>query len=245
MKENEVKFEEIKNNFKKYFSELQIKFESLQKQLDEKYKYQLKEIESIKNRNNELIIDINDVNFYLEKIKSSKNNNIINNKIKEINNSRNHVKNENHNNIQPDDNNNAILFNKNETLQTYINLGNFDYQTIPTSNKKSNIIQKGLINNNNFNNINILDDYKNKDDQYKIEFSPNKNLSKYKVLDRSKSPDTFSDNKNLNIRNKNKDLSSAHHKIENKEEKNEFDSYFNSINKKSRKKIIQYQILQI
>ena len=38
MEENEIKFEEIKNNFKKYFSEIQIKFESLQKQLDEKYK---------------------------------------------------------------------------------------------------------------------------------------------------------------------------------------------------------------
>ena len=123
MKENEAKFEEFKININKYFSEYQDKLESLEKNLSDKYKEQLKEIDNLKNINNELSTKINDTKSYLEKIKESNNINNINTN----NNGRNQK------NIQSD------------------NINNFIFQAISTKNKKYNMIMKELINNNNIN----------------------------------------------------------------------------------------------
>ena len=241
MKENEEKFEELKNNFNKYFSEIQTQFEFLKKNLDEKYKDELNEIENLKNMKNELLMEINDVKSYLEKIKSLKNNNDINSNIKENDNSRNHFKNGNQNNNQSDDNNNNILFNKDETLQIDKNSGNFNYQTIQIINKKSNIITKELINNNNNNNY-ILDNNMNNEYHHNIELPLNKNLH-HIVRNRSNSFEKLSDNNSSKIRDNSKDLSPEYHEIENKEEKNEFDFYYNTINKEA--KINNYSISNI
>ena len=123
MKENEAKFEEFKININKYFSEYQDKLESLEKNLSDKYKEQLKEIDNLKNINNELSTKINDTKSYFEKIKESNNINNINTN----NNGRNQK------NIQSD------------------NINNFIFQAISTKNKKYNMIMKELINNNNIN----------------------------------------------------------------------------------------------
>ena len=123
MKENEAKFEEFKININKYFSEYKDKLESLEKNLSDKYKEQLKEIDNLKNINNELSTKINDTKSYLEKIKESNNINNINTN----NNGRNQK------NIQSD------------------NINNFIFQAISTKNKKYNMIMKELINNNNIN----------------------------------------------------------------------------------------------
>ena len=128
MKENEAKFEELKNNINNYLSEYHTKFESLEKNLNDKFDEQLKEIDDVKNMKNELLSQTNNVKSYLENIKSLNNNIITNNSNIELNKNGRNKK-----NILSDENN------------------NFDYNIISTDNKKHNINMNELINNNNIN----------------------------------------------------------------------------------------------
>ena len=78
-----------------------------------------------------------------------------------------------------------------------------------------------IINNNNFNNINILDSYQNSGVQHNTDLSSNKTIH-HDVLDESKSFENLLENHYFRIRNKNKELSLEHCEIEKKEEKKEF-----------------------
>ena len=211
--EYQIKCEELKNNINKYFSEYQIKFESLGKNLNEKYNEQLNKIDKVENMKNELLSEINDVKSYVEKIKSS--NNINNNSdIKTNINGRNHTNHENQKNIHSD---------------SSINFGN---QTIPTSSKKLNLIMNELINNDNVNNINKLDNYQNIEDRHNTEFSSNKihNLN----LVRPKSFQKLFENRYFQLINKEKDLSLTRNEIKKNEEKKEY-SHFNMTNREFRR----------
>ena len=216
MKENEAKFEELKNNLDKYFSEYQTKFESLEKNLNDKYNEHLHEIDNAKNIKDELLTEINNVKSFFEKIKALNNNNNNNN-----NNNHDSINNDNNNinscwnkkNIPDDDNNNLVN------------------QAISTSNKKYNMFKKELIRNND---INILDSYQNSGVQHNTDLSSNKTIH-HDVLDNSKSFENLLENHYFRIRNKNKELSLDHYENEKKEEKKDFDQYFNMNNKDFRR----------
>ena len=191
LKENEAKFE--------------TKFESLAKNLNDKYNEQTKEIENIKKIKDELLNEINNVKSYLEKIKSL-NYNDNDNKNNNVNSCRNKK------NIQSNDNN------------------NFDFQAISTSNKKYDMFTNELMKNSNFNNINILDNYQNSGLKHNIALSSNKTIH-HNVLDESKSCENLQENRYFIIMNKKKELSLDHYEIE----KKEFDQYFNRTNKDLRR----------
>ena len=207
MEENEVKFEELKNNINKYFSEYQTKFELLGKNLNDKFDEQLKEIDVLKNMRNELSTQTNNVKSYLENIKSLSNNIITNINFKANNNDRNQKK------ILSDDSN------------------KFDYQVISTYSQKNNKILNDQINNNNFKNIDILDNYQKSEVQHNTDFSSEKR-NNHMVLDRPKSYEKIPEKNNyFKTRNKNKDLSFTHYELKNKEDNKDIYTYLNKTNK--------------
>ena len=205
MKDNETKFEELKNNINKYFSDYQTKFETLEKNINEKYIQQLKEIDNIKNMKNEMTNDINNFKSFFENIKSSNSN--INNNINS--NERYNSFNENRNNYKSNENNNQI---------------------ISSSDKKNKIIINDLISNN-FDIINLSDKNKNIGDKYNKDHSLNNNI----LFDNSTSFQKMPEDKNFKTSNKNKDLSLTNYELRKQEEKKEFDSYYNAINKENRR----------
>ena len=179
MKENEAKFEELKNNINNYLSEYHTKFESLEKNLNDKFDEQLKEIDNVKNMKNELLSQTNNVKSYLENIKSLNNNIITNNSNIELNKNGRNKK-----NILSDENN------------------NFDYNIISTDNQKHNINMNELINNNN---INILDNYQKSDVQHNTDSSSRKRNNQI-VMERPKSFEKIKGNHFFKTRNKNRDF---------------------------------------
>ena len=179
MKENEEKFEELKNNINNYFTEYQTKFESLEKNINDKFNEQFNEIAKCKTMKDEFIADMNNFKSSLEIQKKE----IINNNNENQENSENLINNTNNiinNNIINDiisDNNNNI--NTDKELKPHFNSRNINYKTILTRDKRNLLIEL-------LNNINVIDEYQNNEEENNLDSLSNKGTHSLHI-ERSKS----------------------------------------------------------
>ena len=181
MKENEEKFEELKNRINNYFTEYQTKFESLEKNINDKFNEQFNEIAKFKTMKDEFIADMNNFKSSLEiQKKEIINNNNINenqeNSENLINNTNNIMNNNIINDIISDNNNNT---NSDKEFKSHLNSRNINCKTILTKEKRNLLIEL-------LNNINVIDEYQNSEAENNVDSLLHKGMHSLH-LERSKS----------------------------------------------------------
>ena len=209
MKENEQKFDKLRNTIIEDLSDYQNKFEKIEKNINNKYNEQLNEIENFKNK---FLEDMNNFKADFESIKKlneSKNeNDELKNILKYINNTyipegipilKENVNNGNNNISNCDEVYDKLIFD--ETKETFlpVKYKSIDYHKYITAKGKNNfILKERLLNKKNFNKINFSKEKNiNIMDKYHI-INENNNTDKINIFDNN--PNTIMNKTQINAR---------------------------------------------
>ena len=152
MRENEEKFDNLKNKINDCLSEYQIKFKDLEANFNDKHIEQMKEIENFKILRNQFVQDINSIKSNLEINQNNKelnendedkeaiNKNFISQKNKDKKEECKNDYNDNDNQIYK-----KLLFNKEKKSQFFINTKNIDYKLNDNIKRGNNYVFKSLL----------------------------------------------------------------------------------------------------
>ena len=213
MKENEDKFETLKNSINNYFAEYQTKFDTLEKNINDRYTEQLNEIEKIKNMKNEFYYEMNNFKSYLEEQKKEQE------KEKEKEKEKENNYNYNLNDENQENDNKDLIIQDNKDPQFRFNSRNINYKTILSGDKRKLLIEL-------LNNINLIDEYQKSEEKNYMESLNNKRISSL-YFERSKSFENSQ--KNLIDENIN-DLKNSHDDIKNLYDKKKLENNNNNNN---------------
>jgi len=209
MKENEEKFDNLKNRINDCLSEYQTKFKDLEANLNDKHIEQMKEIENFKMLRNQFVQDINSIKSNLEINQNNKelnendedkeaiNKNLISQKNKI---EKEECKNDDNDNDNDNQISKKLLFNKEKKSQFFMNTKNINYKLNDNIKRGKDCIFKSLLLNDSNNdkldsfiskNINFIDIYQTSEEKNYLS-SRKKNLTQ--SLEKSNS---FEKNQNI------------------------------------------------